>query len=1045
MLTLTKGALSLFERCNLTTLILVLISIISLQAQARPNDPEIPAIERPVHLTDQGDHLRPIVPVYRTTRDGRLGYNVERDRDEGFKMFINSPENITTDFQGSPVGPTVLATATPFTVNPTRFRATTNGGGNVHTAVCEVPDANGNQRNPYACGDDDCYDLVFINAGADDPSRTRRLIQGTPGTVRVSNPKTPQARIESLTLGETVVNPRRYNFTQMWEPATTLDGNLLVARIDNTTVTWRNERTNTNVTGNYDMIYMAAPEDPSRACDVRQWGDMKPLGHAPYDPEINTRYGFATQLFRDAHGNVIPDNTDIQGTYPWVDSLGNNITFASFGTAPNFPVSCVPNRGCNDNNFSGNVPLMGKIVVGLWTQGKMVLQDSLVNNLDFSRPAQEDNGHRNLDMYRAGTNANNGGTGLTRVGGGRDTEGQAGLPANAENTTLQESIENKLNFWENMLPATPGDVVWHMSTGATSDEFKFDDYLYKDAVIISSMVQATTNNGRQQSQFGARGSTGTNNVDVRVQNAAASQRWNVPSHGRVWGTRVEPVALGGIIGKGVYHTNSSRIDYQMPSQPRNIRNNDWEISLFVDARFNNNNVVRSLINFPDGSELQLVGRDQARYWDDGDVLHVVDFPTAIPDNGWAHIGVQMSNRNRTATFYLNGYALNTFTSNRNFFEVHNGLLSVGDHATRNTPGFIGWIDEFKVIAQNTNPAEWCAHANGHLVGSNVSNGELADIASAYPASSHQEITDFLVSNGQQTYSYYACYHDYSEDYAGRKATIPAGFVPIKQSINFPEGPLVHNQPRPNSVNNPQCLQCHTADSPKGLGLDALTFNASLNAEDDPRRNPMQPVPRVFGHVPANYLGEDLPRTDMVAPAEGFPIDEALLPSGNSGPLWEGTPQTPQAAPAPADPSETIVHIRKRNALGFALDGANGAANGQSIFLWPQNQNNTNQRWIEIDRGNGFFSYRKEGTNHCIDGGRGGATRQDVYLWVCSDNNRNQHWLKSNSGSGFFQLIKRNAAEFAIDGGNGGLNGQNVQLYHSSTRSQNLQWRITPVN
>ena len=181
---------------------------------------------------------------------------------------------------------------------------------------------------------------------------------------------------------------------------------------------------------------------------------------------------------------------------------------------------------------------------------------------------------------------------------------------------------------------------------------------------------------------------------------------------------------------------------------------------------------------------------------------------------------------------------------------------------------------------------------------------------------------------------------------------------------------------------------------------------------------------------------------MVAPAEGFPIDEALLPSGNSGPLWEGTPQ---AAPAPADPSETIVHIRKRNALGFALDGNNGAANGQSIFLWPQNQNNTNQRWIEIDRGNGFFSYRKEGTNHCIDGGRGGATSQDVYLWVCSDNNRNQHWLKSSSGSGFFQLIKRNATGFAIDGGAGGSNGQNVQLYHSSTQSQNLQWQITPVN
>ena len=168
-----------------------------------------------------------------------------------------------------------------------------------------------------------------------------------------------------------------------------------------------------------------------------------------------------------------------------------------------------------------------------------------------------------------------------------------------------------------------------------------------------------------------------------------------------------------------------------------------------------------------------------------------------------------------------------------------------------------------MIAQNTNPADWCTHANGYLAGSDNSNGVWANIAASYPASSHQRITALLQSNNEETYSNYACYVDYSDDYRARKDTIPAGFTSIRESINFPEGPVVHNEPRPNSVDNQFCLQCHTAESQGGLGLDALTFNANLTAENDPRRQPMQPAARVFGHIPADWLGEDLPRTDMV--------------------------------------------------------------------------------------------------------------------------------------------------------------------------------------
>lgn len=143
-------------------------------------------------------------------------------------------------------------------------------------------------------------------------------------------------------------------------------------------------------------------------------------------------------------------------------------------------------------------------------------------------------------------------------------------------------------------------------------------------------------------------------------------------------------------------------------------------------------------------------------------------------------------------------------------------------------------------------------------------------------------------------------------------------------------------------------------------------------------------------------------------------------------------------------STQLVHIKKRNSQAFAIDGNNGAANGQSIYLWSQDSNNRNQQWIEIDRGNGYYSYQKQGTDFCIDGGNGGTLRQDVYLWQCADNNQNQHWLKSNTDSGFVKLIKRNASGFALNGGSGGANGQNVNLFTSSETSHNLQWSVEAI-
>ncbi|GAA3510882.1 hypothetical protein GCM10022393_25660 [Aquimarina addita] len=147
---------------------------------------------------------------------------------------------------------------------------------------------------------------------------------------------------------------------------------------------------------------------------------------------------------------------------------------------------------------------------------------------------------------------------------------------------------------------------------------------------------------------------------------------------------------------------------------------------------------------------------------------------------------------------------------------------------------------------------------------------------------------------------------------------------------------------------------------------------------------------------------------------------------------------------PTIPTTTVVHMKKRNASTFAIDGNWGGSNRQNIFLWSANTNNVNQQWNEIDRGNGYYSYQKSGTNHCIDGNNGGANGQNVYLWDCGENNYNQHWRKVDVGGGSYRLEKRNSPGYSLDGGRNGVDGQNLYLWTSNNANQNQHWTFSTV-
>lgn len=135
----------------------------------------------------------------------------------------------------------------------------------------------------------------------------------------------------------------------------------------------------------------------------------------------------------------------------------------------------------------------------------------------------------------------------------------------------------------------------------------------------------------------------------------------------------------------------------------------------------------------------------------------------------------------------------------------------------------------------------------------------------------------------------------------------------------------------------------------------------------------------------------------------------------------------------------IVHIRKRNATNFALDGGDGETPNNNVSLFAANPNNVNQQWIEIDRGNGYYSYQKVNTDLCMDGGNNGALRQNIILWNCQNNNQNQHWRKIKISGNMYRLEKRNASGFSIDGDFGGANGKATYLWTNSNSNQNQHW------
>lgn len=898
--------------------------------------PEVPANNRKVvGITEQDGFTDPHIPPLRWTADGRLGVESQvggsLENPSPVSLYLLAPEKLNKPFVESPAGPTALVMdkiELPF--------SEISGGrtGSVqHTNICDpFLKAEGERRNPYSCGaggEDDCYDVTLISSyirlsntpsGDQIPPKLDKWdrIMGTPLHIRVSNPKTPDAKIVEVQYGESKLAPKRAGV--LFETITPADGRLFIARRGFLPLVWQNNATGKTQIGSYDVVYSVAPPEAD-PCDVSYWGDLYPITHAPYDDRINQRYAFAMQPFRDPSGAIIPDGVDIKGTYPWMDKEAKNFSiqvsgaklFPTYGYDKNpqsrYPLRCVSEAECSiaDMADSDNSKDNMFMLIGAWTQGKMVLLDGMLNDVDF-RLGGMDKHHSYLSLYRPGTGNDPANSGEVRVGTTRGGTipypvfGESGDIIgryNPANLSMLDSIENRLNYLPNMKHSRFHDVVWNMSSGHSTVEFSFDDYLNPDGFIVSNMVAHMQHQSdhwyRMNLYDGWHQLTRSFNGQVRVQNSATAlpDRWHIPSHGRVYNGRMEPVANGGIRGKGMWlNGGTTYIDYEIPEQPQSVHDHDWFYSLFIDPRFADDHRERVLMRFPDASHITLEGRSEISLYNGSrQRIAQIQLPDTLPEKGWSHLALLVNAEedfaeNRTLSLFVNGYHHHTWTGSpynsaieRDNFRPTPGILRLGkQNRWGGKRAFKGWLDEFKVFAYEPNAESICNFGHGTLVAlPDKYQGQWREIATQYPAASHDYVSQELASYGQPTYPQYACYHDYSDDNKAHHYNIPDGMIAQREALNFPEGPLYYDVPRPDSSANEFCLSCHHDNGIAGLDLNALTLNSMLDAKDDPRRQPTQPPAKVYGNIPADWFPGS-PGYALVTGDNGLHIDEWILPS-----------------------------------------------------------------------------------------------------------------------------------------------------------------------
>ena len=842
-------------------------------------------------MQEYGYFDRQHIPPYRTTSDGRIAMGVKTRStnvdEDVFRFFLYEPKRLKTSFLSTPTGEPsgtagldILSDRNAVTLPRSRFVAPNLVGESIHSAICNDPKA----PPVTACGvngKNDCHHFSVITPFFNKTnSRNRVEIWGTKVTVEVENPKTVSSRIIDIRTEPPVQGatwPQGPNV--MLETTITGDGHLMVGRLAKAPLSFTGADGST-IRGDYDAVYSAY--DPALpACDPTKFANVRPISHMPYDPLIRANWGVGRYQWTYPDGTVIPDGAPMIATYPWIDSKGNNILFGSSDSSKVLhgndrvrygnQIRCVDGSSCNLRAAEDDDDKRAVSVLGLWTQGRTVLMDNMINNVDYGLGASLSE-QRIVKLFDgAGSDS------WVRLGSGTENKQDTGketIRGAAGNINFIDSIENKLNHDKNIKLSVPRDVAWLVSNGTVTDVLAFDDWVSPNFLISSEMVQSKTGVGMSENYR-------------RVQNAATGI-YKTPSYGEIVGVgEVERAAVGGVQGKGLFLRPTAGLSYLIAADQRRILQNDvWFVGLFIDPRMVNDLNYRRLLELPDKSAIDLQGLHSLSFVTPAGKRYDLRLNAALPFAAYSHLGFRIHQNGMRVEVFRDGMLIQDWVNPRpstdRMLTIQPGTLWVGRGSTTSDPtkGFHGWIDSFKVIgqAQGMKDEEICNHALGSVVALNANIDPMSPTfrkASSIPSIFHDRIRR---ASGNAA-SLYACFDaNKNQDGWVDLNALPTEVVSLRHRLLMPEGPMVFNLPRPDSSSNTFCLSCHSDDGtgrrPSSLLVDVLRLNSSVPKASDPRRQPVEPPAKVFGNLPARTWGS-YPLANEVAPAEGKLIDEYI--------------------------------------------------------------------------------------------------------------------------------------------------------------------------
>jgi hypothetical protein len=820
--------------------------------------PEQPALPLDVLAVTGGRPAHGQVSSGRSTYDGRVRITGNRGG-AGPRIYVARPENFRKD----------LFSERRDTDGP---RLRINAAGlHASTAVDPIPDhltfcdpylATGTRKNPTSCIHNgrpaDCYDidvLQIVHLALPGSPGARSELWSTPVRITVERPKTSRADVAKVALrGPPVLSPITRAPSKsgeiLSEPVVSGDGRLLFLNSGDT------------------LLYSVMGEGDT-PCVARNWKRLDHVSKMHRDPKMK-RYGIARYPIRDSENRRIKAGRPLRGAYPWIDREGRNLFFTQVGGTglfyrdgenklqARFKVLNRPRR--RDVELEGATRL-AMSYFGLWSQGKIIIPDTRVNNTDY---------HLGRSDYQP------------RVRLYRDGEA-AGVVLGHGTMSKINSAENQWNYRSPLLPRSPRDVVWWLSTNnEMTGEVVFDDALDLGSLIYSPM-NAAVENKRLAWRDGFDNRRGTGYVKApRIQNAAASElRWKLPAFGRLIGARVEPIAAGGIIGKGLWlDGDRSRLEYVIPEQDSGAMDGAvWMTALWLDPRDLSRR--RRLLDLPDGSRVDLEAGGLILGDNQGSETPIA-FPAALQlrARAWTHLAFISSPV--SVDVYVQGFKLASLAGS--YLRLRPGQFRIGKPVEETLAGFRGWVDELRVVSGGRDPESVCNLAHGTLRGLDAVDN-AADFAHAgnYPRTSHEEIRARLTSAYRPSWERYRC-----EPFSARTQSCfrtlhhPGGMdsACVREGLLFPEGPLYHDLPRPDSRANLFCQTCHMKRHP----TPSLRITSPLGAgeptavlSEDARRQPVQAPVRIHGFLPRALLGFN---EDIEAPPEGLPLDPLLYPSAH---------------------------------------------------------------------------------------------------------------------------------------------------------------------